>query len=211
MIKLPFDRTVMLVTPTYKERLNNYYVQASRIYGLEKFNSIYIPKVHTYASMLNKGGMFEWNCVGNGTALNCMLNHYTIVKQCYIDGLDSVFVMEDDVEIISDDITCIDIISHLPSDYDIIRFDWHKKTCPYVKNPKNYFTKSYKNVYGTQCYVLNRTGMLYYINFIENTPAVADHPLFCITENSRVNQYFCDKDFCLENESFDTSIQKGDL
>ncbi len=47
MIRLSFDRTVMLVTPTYKERLNNYYAQASRIYGLEKFNSIYIPKVHT--------------------------------------------------------------------------------------------------------------------------------------------------------------------
>lgn len=211
MIKLPFDRTVMLVTPTYKERLNNYYIQASRIYGLEKFNSIYIPKVHTYASILNNAGMFKWNGVGNGTALNCMLNHYTIIKQSYIDGLDSVFIMEDDVQITIDDITCMDIISHIPSDYDVLRFDWHKGIYPYIKNPENYFTKSYKRVYGTQCYALNRKAMLYYMNYIENNPACADEPLFNITENVDLNQYFCDKEFCEEIETFCTTIQKGDL
>ena len=83
-INLPFDYIYCILLPTNTERVENVKKQCELINNINVFNSIYIPNVYSLSNFLKQNDKFHWNGWGNGTALNCMLNHYTVIKQAYI-------------------------------------------------------------------------------------------------------------------------------
>lgn len=207
-VSFPFDDIYYLSVPENKERLENIKHNLELIDNIKVFNTIYIPKVYHISWLLKKNNEFKWNGYGSGTALNCALNNYSIIKSCYNNGSNSVMIIEDDVTFDTQNIKIINnVIENIPSDYNLLRFEWNNRWISFDRKPElGYFVKSNKTIYGTQCYVLDRKGMEFYINFMEKQLSCADEPLFRFHE-SGLNQYFCNITIC-KDLNITSTIQK---
>lgn len=188
-MELPFDKIYVLHLPTDITRVNNVKQLLEKISNITVFNSIYIPKVYNIANLLKNNNMFFWNGLGNGTALACTINHYTIIKQAYEEGSNSILILEDDISYNDE---YFYVFNNLPNDWDCIRFCWVNNIQGniYYPNKYEYFTKSKLATWGTQCYALNRKGMKYYLDSMNNNFAVADNPLFTLLYTD-LKQYYC--------------------
>jgi len=111
-------------------------------------------------------------------AFDCFLNHYSIIKTAYNRGVNSILVMEDDINFI-DDIDCIKyVFDHIPEDYDIIKF-YNLHDCMYVSEvtiENMEWIVDYARTASTEMYAMNRKGMKTFIDEIENgnEPQVVD-------------------------------------
>lgn len=206
-INLPFDYIYCILLPTNSERVENVKKQCELLNNVNVFNSIYIPNVYSLSNFLKQNDKFRWNGWGNGTALNCTLNHYTVIKQAYDANSKSVLIFEDDVTFNTENINKInEVINNIPKNYNILRFEWVKEFNGYVrKNERGYFIKTNKPSWGTQCYALDRKGMEYYLKYINNMLSVADMPLY-ESYIYHLNQYYCNIEICKEL-NFKSTIQ----
>ena len=206
-INLPFDYIYCILLPTNSERVENVKKQCELLNNVNVFNSIYIPNVYSLSNFLKQNDKFRWNGWGNGTALNCTLNHYTVIKQAYDANVKSILVFEDDVTFDIENINKInEVMNNIPKNYNILRFEWVKEYNGYVrKNERGYFIKTNKPSWGTQCYALDRKGMEYYLKYIDNMLSVADMPLY-ESYIYHLNQYYCNIEICKEL-NFKSTIQ----
>lgn len=133
-INLPFDYIYCILLPTNSERVENVKKQCELLNNVNVFNSIYIPNVYSLSNFLKQNDKFRWNGWGNGTALNCTLNHYTVIKQAYDANAKSVLIFEDDVTFNTENIN--EVMNNIPKNYNILRFEWVKYCGGYIRNKK---------------------------------------------------------------------------
>ena len=137
---------------------------------------------------------------------DCARNHYRIIKTAYDLGYNSVCVMEDDILFYNNKDVFITYLDNIPNDYDILMFGGFT-TDPNIFNVIKSEYYWYKNtsigIWNCSMYMLSRTGMDYYIKFMDKFLWVADGPFYKAPENSQlVNTYIsriplviqCDKD-----------------
>ena len=97
--------------------------------------------------------------------------------------------------------------NNLPEDWDILRINslrgsYEEDYC----NNENYWTKQQNLIWGTGFYILNRKGMKYMIDSIDNYYTPIDHPLTIL--DSEVNIYLpkIELSLCLE-DSYNSDIR----
>ena len=121
-INLPFDYIYCILLPSNAERVENVKKQCELLNNVKVFNSIYIPNVYSLSNFLKQNDKFRWNGWGNGTALNCTLNHYTVIKQAYDANAKSVLIFEDDVTFNNENINKINEVMNNIQFYHIFPY-----------------------------------------------------------------------------------------
>lgn len=122
---------------------------------------------------------------------DCSRNHYTAIKAAYDLNCNSVLVLEDDVAIIRDVSVVDSFMSHLPADWDILRlggFSVNPDIFEYLVS-EPIWHQSHFELWMTSGYALNRTGMKYYLDFMDHFFSVAPFPFIKLCD-SEVVQYF---------------------
>ena len=111
-----------------------------------------------------------------GNVFNCTLAHYDIIKTSLERGLNKILICGDDIEFGTDLQLIERYFTTFPDDYDIIKYHSSKYNYNNCCFGFNLYTEPYKedDIDSTICYSLNRSGMEYFINVI--------------------NQYFCASD-----------------
>lgn len=131
-----------------------------------------------------------------GSVFDCAYNHYSIIKQAYLRGVNSILILEDDIKFNDDNVIIKDIIDNMPNDYDVLKlyntnnYNWGNKSI----DCKNYFIKLDKtNFYNysqsTLCYALSKKGMEVVINEYERSFMASDLILDNIRSNDTINFY----------------------
>lgn len=193
-VKLPFDKCYCLhlteATNRYENLMNQFdklgikdqveiWWTCKRKISTEIGNSIKTLHTDPYDNIKN-----EYNKDIYGAVFNVSFEFYTIIKQSYLRGFQSILLMEDDLTFI-DDFDYERFFNNIPNDYDILRMgyddshiEWMKETDLY-KNSENFLIKyPYDWRFGGMCLVaFNRKGMKYYIDYMDSKFECADYPL----------------------------------
>lgn len=122
-----------------------------------------------------------------GAVFNCALEHYTIVKQAYLRGVNTILVLEDDIKFI-DNISAVEkAFTQLPSQWDVLKF-YNGFNARQNSIPKynceddlwNKITTKFKSEESTACYAFNRDAMKFYIDSMDRCFIFADgiFPIF---------------------------------
>lgn len=104
---------------------------------------------------------------------NCAFEHYSIVKQAYLRGFNSILIIEDDIGFI-DDLDRIEyIFNNLPNNYICVKF-WSTHINN-LESKKNFSRENFKlKSCSTACYCLDKIGMEKYINSMDRYFTCAD-------------------------------------
>lgn len=198
-MKLPFDKCYCLhlaeATDRYENLLNQFdklgikdqveiWWTCKRKISTEIGNSIKTLHSVYYDNIKNNGHVDIY-----GAVFNCAFEFYTIIKQAYLRGFESILLMEDDLTF-KDDFDYEHFFNIIPDDYDILRMgydeshlEWMKEMDLY-KNTEDFLIKyPYGWRFGGMCLVaFNRKGMKYYIDYMDSKFECADYPLTWIHE-----------------------------
>jgi GR25 family glycosyltransferase involved in LPS biosynthesis len=219
-MKLPFDKIYCLHLAEAKERYDSVLEECEKINLENEIDFWYTTKKPINATIGNNTPslhipyydiIFDNNKYLYGACFDCAYNHYSIVKQAYIRGFNSILIFEDDIEF-NDDIDLLNtIIENIPNDYDVIKFInteiYHKKFqikhIGYFRliNEKNNF------LYSTLCYALSRKGMKVLIDEYESNFTCADIVLDNIRSNDDIKFYSLKLNmFCNPKSKFESTI-----
>jgi GR25 family glycosyltransferase involved in LPS biosynthesis len=232
-MKLPFDKIYCLHLVDAKERYKSVLEECNKINLENKVDFWYTTKkpinitignniqsLHDnyYDSFFKNGNEYVY-----GACFDCAYNHYSIIKQAYMRGLNSILIIEDDI-CFNDDLRLLNnIINNIPYDYDVLKL--YNLEIPYknessIKPYKNesfikpYFLllneHNYKYYYrSTLCYALNRKGMEALINEYETNLVAADIALDNVRFNEDIKFYTLRKNlFCTFKKLISTITNK---
>lgn len=147
-----------------------------------------------------------------GSVFDCAYNHYSIVKQAYLRGLNNILIIEDDIHF-NDDISLLnDIIKNIPQNYDVLKL--FNEFNPYIVGKQDIVTPNIDNEYfdllnatdvysrfyrfSTLCYGLSRAGMLALITVYETKFMPADMSLDMVYRTTGLG---FDVNFCTIKEN----------
>lgn len=231
-MKLPFDKVYCLhlaeATERY-ENMMNLFDQLDIKDQVEIWWTVKRPisnKIGNYLENMHSrhyDKILKENNQVYGSVFNCSIEHYTIIKQAYLRGLNTVCIMEDDLQI-NDNLTINDvetIFNNLPEEWDILRFSYNPLCEKIVKqylishkinysNPKNYFIDIKRGFGGACMYALNRKGMEYYINSMDNDFSYADKPFYYNYRDPINLKIYISKDLVFKTSMYTSLIEKGD-
>lgn len=231
-MKLPFDKCYCLHLTEATERYKNIKNEFERLGISEQIEiwwTVIRPisnEIGNYLTSLHTQGYDDWTTQFNkntyGAIFNISFEFYTIIKQAYLRGFNSILLMEDDLKF-NDDIDLEKIFSNLPDDWDVIRFGYHPKHNKLMENDIDYINAEKYDLLKKEwafptnnMFALNRKGMEFYINYMDEKFEVADYPLKYMfePENQKFNkdgkpikQYVC-KTSIISVDNFYTSILK---
>lgn len=130
-----------------------------------------------------------------GAVFNCALEHYTIVKQAYLRGLNTILVLEDDIKFI-DNVSAVEkAFTQLPKKWDVLKFyngfNARQNSIPKYNGEDdlwNKITTISKSEQSTACYAFNRDAMKFYIDSMDRCFIYADG-VFPFFINNNYNYY----------------------
>ena len=122
-----------------------------------------------------------------GSVFNCSLEHYTIIKQAYLRGFESILIMEDDISFIKDKSFFEKCVELMPHDYDIVKFHNTRAINRDIDTIK--YIKSNFYVHSTLCYALSRRGMQLLIEEYDNFFAASDVVIERLKRKQKCNIY----------------------
>lgn len=150
-----------------------------------------------------------------GGAFNCAYEFYTIIKTTYLQGYETILVMEDDI-IFYDDFDYEHFFSNLPNDWDILRLGYSKQHEEYIKKHNtsgNFLFKADVQFAGMCLTAFNRKAMKFYIDFMDDKFKYSDAPISeCFDKHcekylsSKLNVYTTETSIVNVN-SFSTTIK----
>lgn len=122
-----------------------------------------------------------------GYVFNCTFEHYSIIKQAYERGINSILICEDDIEFIKSKEEIEQIFNNLPENYSIVKFT---TTYPQVMQRTGEFTKAEDTKeswhLSTLCYCMSRAGMKLYIDSVDRYFTSADTVFKNIDDKSNI-------------------------
>ena len=124
---------------------------------------------------------------------DCAYNHYSIIKQAYIRGINSILIFEDDIKFNENVNLLSDIIDNIPSDYDVLKLynTYYNKQNNIDDGYFEMINKENSKFYyhSTLCYALNRNGMKALIDEYEKNLLAADVVLNMVKSNKSIKFY----------------------
>lgn len=211
-MKLPFDEVYLL---NLCERQDKYEIMRNRIdymgWDVKDFRVVKHPMSDIIVNNAGHGLYGKGFEILNGGIFNCTREEYTIIKSAYLRGLNTAGIIEDDCSFYKDLSVWEEYMNTLPEDWDILRINClrgaHEENyC--IENGENW-VRLQNNIFGTGFYVLNRNGMKYMIDKIDEVYQPIDHPLYDY-DSDKVNIYIpnIELSLCLE-DSYKSDI-RGD-
>jgi GR25 family glycosyltransferase involved in LPS biosynthesis len=221
-LKLPFEKIYCLHLSESKNRYNEVLKEFKKINLVNEVDFWYtckkpinenignsIQSLHDkYYNKLMKNNKYIY-----GAVFDCSYNHYSIIKQSYIRGFDSILIIEDDIHF-NDNIELLNnIINNIPNDYDVLKFYNTKCLVNDNKASDDYFEllneNNYKNYYhSTLCYALSRKGMETIIKEYETDFVASDIALNKIRLNKDIKFYVLKSNqFCMQSEVISTIVK----
>lgn len=220
-MKLPFDKIYCLHLVEAKERYKSVLKECNKINLENKVDFWYTSKKPINTTIGNNiqslhddyyNSVMRSNKNVYGACFDCAYNHYSIIKQAYIRGLNSILIIEDDI-CFNNNLSLINnVINNIPEDYDVL------KLYNTVYNKRNKITSdffelidehNYKYYYhSTLCYALNRKGMEALINEYETNLVAADIALNNIRLNEDIKFYTLRKNLFCVPKKFISNIVK---
>lgn len=205
-MKLPFDKCYCLHLTEATDRYNNIKEQFKKL-GIEDQVEIWwttyrpwgtqcgemIPNLHSKAYDYIRD---NYNKDLYGAVYNVSLEFYTMIKQAYLRGFNSILFMEDDIYF-KDDFDYEHLFNNLPEDWDILRLgfaanhdNWIQKEPIYNECDDMLLRANWQ--FGGMCLcAFNRKAMKFYIDYMDEKFEYADAPLsFCFNNNNK--KYLCD-------------------
>lgn len=189
-MKLPFDKIYCLHLAESPERLDSSKEEFTKmgIYDDVDYwwtcRHPYTKEIHDFLVSIEH---FRINAINAPNAYNCSRNWYEIIKTSYLRGFEHILCIEDEFKT---------FMKKIPNDYDIIRFGYLNDNV--FNNNECFYIQDYdKFIYGTQMFALNRNGMKYYIDYMDEYFGAADFPLGCIDYITvkGITNYFTSKNF----------------
>lgn len=203
-MKLPFDKIYCLHLVEAKERYVSILEECEKINLENKIDFWYTTKKPINAFIGNNiytlhdkyyNKYINQNKYTYGACFDCAYNHYSIIKQAYIRGLNTILIIEDDI-LFNDNVDLLNtIINNIPEDYDVLKlyntvYNKHNEITSYNDCFELIDEHNYKYYYhSTLCYALNRKGMEALINEYETNLVAADVALNNIRLNEDINFY----------------------
>ena len=130
-----------------------------------------------------------------GAVFNCSFEHYTIIKQAYLRGLNSILILEDDISFnknISNE-KIHDIFANIPEDYDIVKFYNEQIDKDESDNQFSFISNKSIHVYNyslsSLCYALSNNGMKKYIEKMDEKFEIADRILDTLKCDKEIKFY----------------------
>lgn len=174
-MKLPFDKCYCLHLVEATDRYDNCVNQFNKLGILNQVDFWWTckrsisTKVGNFLTELHTpfyNGIYKCNENVYSGVFNCSLEHYTIVKQSYLRGYNSILIIEDDI-FFNEDINYIeDIFNNLPEDYDVIKFysmyvfnNYYIDQQNKISHVNKHFTNNIFGICSTKMYALSRNGM----------------------------------------------------
>lgn len=159
--------------------------------NFEIYHAVKFPwsKLISQYMTLNDVGNFNYNT--NPNEFSCALSHYNVIKQAYIEGIEHLFVFEDDICFHNDYIKYItSYLNNLPNDADVILMAGFICDLNFSKLEKaNKFWKIPKRMWYACAYGLNRTAMERYLYLQDKQFRQADMPLYIMQEMDDIKCY----------------------
>lgn len=182
MIKLPFDEIVCLNLAERKDRKQFMQRQFDHL-GISDLicwhEAVKHPHGQLIAESLRKSGK---GYIKGPHEYSCAREHYTILKKAYLNGLNNILILEDDISILSDIASLKRLINNIPDDYNILRCcaAWD---CDHIQRsstlgPDDLWNLDYHSFWGTGGYAVNRDGMKYILDYQDEYFVQADMPLY---------------------------------
>lgn len=141
---------------------------------IHPFNDVLVNEFNAWSQ--KKHGFFN-----KPNELGCLYEHYTLVKKSFIEGKKRILIMEDDICFLKDKEQFAQMLDELPKTCDLAQGD-----C-FCANPKIAesldFSQTWSKHDGVGAWnasfvILNRRGMMFYIDFIDQFFTVADMPYY---------------------------------
>lgn len=130
---------------------------------------------------------------------NCAYEHYTMIKQSYIRGFESIMIFEDDIYIHVDKENFENVMNSIPKDYDVIQFfdtfrwDWNQFNNVFFGENKGItsFIKldTGKMKLSTIAYALSRRAMKEIIDMYDKFGLLIADKIFEKIDTSKLNYY----------------------
>ena len=207
-MKLPVDEIYLLNLCENQDKYERMHKRIDYMgFDVKDFRVVKHPMsqkiVDTMGYDLNKMGYAIWN----GGVFNCTREEYTIIKSAYLNGLNTVAIMEDDCSFFKDKSVWEEYFNNLPEDWDILRINSLRGRNEEIYTDKvEYWAKQESEIWGTGFYVLNRKGMKYMIDSIDELYQPIDNPI--AFPSDKVNIYIpkIELSLCLE-DSFASDIR----
>lgn len=223
---LPFDKIYCIHLAESKDRYNNLMNQFTKLNiqdqvdiwwtckrDISKVIGNELKTLHTsYYDKLLKQNEDIYSGV-----FNCSFEHYTIVKQAYLRGFQSILIMEDDI-IFHEDLDYINqIFNKIPNDYDVIKFYnafsngvWFSTNFVIqsdITQPINYILCNDDCFYNsTLCYALSKRGMKLLLDEYDKNFVPSDIALNNI-KSFDLNYYVLDRNIlCCPNNKIKSQI-----
>jgi GR25 family glycosyltransferase involved in LPS biosynthesis len=146
--------------------------------------------------------------IDNGAVFSCTREHYTIIKQAYLRGLNSIGIIEDDCSFYKDVNVWNEYFNNLPKDWDVLRVNCLRGVWEENVDDDVYWFKVGRMIPGTGFYILNRKAMAWIINYLDNRYVPIDHTLELANDWNSLNVYLpkIELGLCLE-DSFESDIR----
>ena len=199
-MKLPFDKIYCL---HITERQDRFEFSKEEFIKMGIYDDVdywwtchhpYTKEIHSF--LLNNNIFRTDNPYNRESAYNCARNWYEVIKTSYLRGYEHILCIEDDIKFNISKEDFEKFMKRIPDNYEVIRFgylDGH-----IFKNNECFYIQDYsKFIYGNQMFALNRSGMKYYIDYMDEHYGEADFPFACIDyiKLKGITTYFASKNF----------------
>jgi len=140
--------------------------------------------------------------------IGASLSHYHIIKQAFLEGVENLFVFEDDVKFHKDFNTKLDnYFSDLKSDWDmLLLYSFMYDLLPENIRVSKRWMKSYKS-WSLMAYGMNRKAMEEYIKRQDNFFTIADLVTFQMQEETKLNIYSAVPALCIPDTEIVSNIR----
>lgn len=200
-LKLPFDEIYCINLIEREDRYNKM-IKIFNHLGITENVKFHRAVKHPFCDKIST--FIRDNKLGEiwGNAFSCTREHYTIIKSAYLRGINTIMIIEDDCCFYKDIQELQKYFDNLPNDWDILRVNCLRGSTEerHFNKPENInklWDREFISTLGTGCYCLNRNGMKYMINYIDNRYDAIDIPL-CYYVNSKLNTYISNRPLGLQ-------------
>lgn len=206
-----FEEVKILSLLKDKEKRNNIEEQCNRVFGeiYPYHNAVIFPHNQTIMQGFNA---FNTGSFKKPNEIGCAMEHYRIIKEAFEKGIETIFIMEDDIAFIKDDNYFKNCMDNIPDNWDILMMSSYIgiRTNNYIdllarsESVNTYWFIPFWPGWCTACYALSRKGMQYYLACQDKYFQVADMPLYNAlkydTNKKIVNTYFTKKPLAIQKD-----------
>lgn len=208
-----FDKVVLCNLVERPDRLEFFKGQYEKLFGtcdVEIHTSVLHPLADHLAVAFTKGFDRNYGEFHKGGELSYLHEHYTILKKAYLEGVERLLILEDDICFHRDPEYTFAFLDALPADFDVAHGDYCNTTEDSVKFLNPYLTAWVKHpgvgVWNCSFLALSRKGIEYALSIFAKYAAPADYPYWCSVLYPELATYCSTKPVAIQMSNNDSNI-----